>query len=145
MSHTASVETSQLPSTASSHQVATNNLALTLKWLADLRAYTDDYDDDFRAPTDEAFEFAWKVIQEALVACPSNVPVASPAPVGDGGIFVQWGSRERYVRLVVTPNPSGAYLYVLGGAHPGGQQTVTSAMLAKHLQELSLDPQADAA
>lgn len=81
-----------------------------------------EYDEDFHAPTPAAYRFTRSLLEAVGGhATPSLGPLGdgglttdrncSPAPVGDGGIFVQWGPQGHYVRLLVPADPSQAYLY----------------------------------
>jgi hypothetical protein len=86
---------------------------------ANLRRLTDllldgEYDASFVQPTRAAFERAWQLLVEAEEALPPGLPSASPAPVGDGGILIQWDLRSRSVSLAVPADPNDGYLYLRG-------------------------------
>jgi hypothetical protein len=64
------------------------------------------------------------------------LPRSCPAPIGDGGIFLEWGRRGEYVRLLVPPDPQDAYLYCSREQERRTVRTVTPAALAECLRWL---------
>lgn len=67
----------------------------------------DYYEDGYDRPTPMAFAEACRLMLGAY-----GIQVQpSVGAIGDGGLSVQWGGQDRYVRLLVPPDPSGAYLY----------------------------------
>jgi hypothetical protein len=98
----------------------------------------DEYDTSFLRPSEEAYRFARSVMESAASKLSGQIPRATPAPVGDGGIFVQFGTPERYVRVLVPAEPSGAYLAVV---RDGQVETIAGFNgndLAERLRDLSL-------
>src|SRR5437870_13686306 len=89
----------------------------TLRRLSDLMADDAEYEEGFLKPTQEAFDRGWELVKGAEGLFSRMLPAASPAPGGDGGIFIQWGSQGRYVRLLVPGDRAQACIdpRVLGG------------------------------
>jgi hypothetical protein len=94
-----------------------------------------EYDDGFLRPTTEARDRAWWLIEQAGQQLSIWDPSFAVGAVGDGGLTIQWGSREGYVRLLVPPDPDRAYLYCK--VHGAGQvDTADSEALVRRLQQL---------
>lgn len=88
-------------------------MAENLRRLAGL-LLDEEYDDDFLRPTRVAFEAAWEILVAAEEARLSGLPPASPAPVGDGGILIDWERGDRRVFLAIPADPSEGYIYLRG-------------------------------
>ncbi|MGV3719836.1 MAG: hypothetical protein ACO1SX_02910 [Actinomycetota bacterium] len=87
-------------------------MSQTLHRIADLRLGEEwGYDADYLAPTRPAYEATWELVSAAATECTLPFPTVSAGPLGDGGLSLQWGGQERYVRLLVPPDPKDAYLY----------------------------------
>ena len=95
-------------------------MAANLRRLTDL-LLDEGYDEQFLRPSRAAFETTWSLLVAADASISPRLPLASPAPVGDGGILVQWQRGERTVFLAVPADPSQGYLYLRG---PEFRQTV---------------------
>ncbi len=111
-------------------------MTLTLQRLASLMLDEDDYDEEFLRPSRAAYDFAFRVIAEAHGALPRDVPRATPAPMGDGGIFVEWRRGSRLVRLIVPPDPAHAYLYAEEWDHVAERALVSPDELTQRLKWL---------
>lgn len=114
---------------------ATLSMTTTLRRLGELMV-EEEYDEEFLKPTPVAYEFTWNVLAGAIAGLIGIVPLASPAAVGDGGIFLQWGGQDRYVRLLVPADPSQAYLYCKGGEETRTIREVSSVRLVQSLRWL---------
>lgn len=89
---------------------------------------TDDPDED--QPTDYALALA-----EVLVSEADPLPKGSPAPWGDGSIFVYWRNGPRQVHLFVPPNETRQpYMYHAEGKDHGVDRGVTPARVAGWLR-----------
>jgi hypothetical protein len=136
---TGSGAAAEAPAEASSYSIdpaATLSMTTTLRRLGELMV-EEEYDADFLKPTLPAYEFAWNLLAGAIAGLTGNVPPASPAAVGDGGIFLQWGEQDRYVRLLVPADPSQAYLYCKGDGETRTIREVNSVRLAHSLDWLA--------
>ncbi len=110
--------------------------------VADLRGLTDvmldeAYDSGFRRPSRSAFEKAWELSVQAEEALCSGVPLSVPAPVGDGGILVQWELNERAVFLAVPADPGEGYLYLRAPDSQRTIRTLSGPALASAVEWLS--------
>jgi hypothetical protein len=105
------------------------SVQLTLERLEAVLA-EEDYDENFLKPTSAAYEFARRLIGAAEPAAPAALQPASPAPVGDGGLAMQWGDQDRYVRLLVPADPGMAYIYRKAAADRRTFRTLTGTVLA---------------
>ena len=100
----------------------------TILRLADLMIDADAYDEDFRKPTREAYDAACEVIRAAADLFRGFVPRPSIGAIGDGGLAVQWGGAERYVRLLVPPDPAQGYIYSRAAGDKAVEPTEAAAL-----------------
>jgi len=90
------------------------SLLLTLQRLSSLVQDREEYDDEFLAPTEAAYNAAWEILAEAAILCRAPTPPGSPAPLGDGGLVVEFNQASRAIRLMMPASVEGAYLYCRG-------------------------------
>src|SRR5437660_11996271 len=109
-----------------------------LRRLTDLML-ADEYDEDFLRPTRAAFEAAWNVLVAAEERLPSGLPLAAPAPVGDGGILIQWDRGDRSVFLAVPADPKQGYIYSRGPDLKKTVRTLSGPASASALKCLLLE------
>jgi hypothetical protein len=100
----------------------------------------DEYDESFLPPSVEAHDFARAVLLSAAARLKGGLPRATPAPVGDGGLFIQFGAPSRYVRMLVPSQPGGAYLVVARDGKMESLAGFNGNDLAERLQDLSARP-----
>lgn len=112
-------------------------MTVTLRRLAELMLDEGEYDEGFLGPTRAAFDFAADVLTSAQSALGvPDVFRASPAAVGDGGIYIQWGNLDQFVMFLVPADPAQAYLYARDGTRPTTVREVTGPALASLLRGL---------
>jgi hypothetical protein len=98
------------------HPQREDPMAITIARLSEIVNDPEEYDEDFLAPTVEAHLFVKNILEICKDRTPEDIPAASPAPIGDGGIFLQWETESGCVQLVVPPDPRHAYLHIRKGS-----------------------------
>jgi hypothetical protein len=109
-------------------------MAANLRRLTDVML-ADGYDDGFRRPTRAAFDAAWKLLVEAEESV-SAAPPAAPAPVGDGGLLIQWQRADRQLFLAVPADPRESYVYLRGPEYRRTIRELTGNALSSPLDWL---------
>lgn len=89
----------------------------------------DDYDDRFLRPTTSAFELAWTLAGAAAEILDAHAAVPAVSPIGDGGLVLQWGPAERYVRVLIPPDANNAYVYAKDASLQPIQKSIDPATL----------------
>jgi hypothetical protein len=102
---------------------------------ANLRRLTDmmldeEYDEEFLRPTRAAFDTAWSMLVDADISVQEQPILASVAPVGDGGLLLQWERGARDLFLAVPADPQQGYLHLRGPEPPVTLRDLTGPALA---------------
>jgi hypothetical protein len=104
-------------------------LATNLRRLTDMML-DEEYDEGFLRPTRAAFDRAWSMLVDAGDSVEEEPELASAAPVGDGGLLLEWKRGKRNLFLAVPADPEQGYLYLRGPEAPVTLRTLSGGTLA---------------
>jgi hypothetical protein len=112
------------------------SMAAALRALTDLMLNQEEYEEGFEPPTRDAFRLAWDTVEGAAYYESVDNPSPGIAPIGDGGLFLQWGGPRRYVRLLVPRDATRAYIYRRAGEDKHVESEVSGESLEHSLRWL---------
>lgn len=67
--------------------------------IAAVLQFTDDYDDEFLRPTDQAFSLTCRLVRSAYSEIREFIPSLYAVADGDGGLRVRWTQGDKEIRL----------------------------------------------
>jgi len=86
-----------------------------------------DYDEEFRRPTIQAFDAAWHLIQGAAKRLLGTLPEVWVCADGEGGLSSEWRRGELVVVLLVPPYQSDAARIYYTIDHVGVSKSIAEA------------------
>ena len=103
----------------------------------DLLVEAEDYDDDFRSPTESSVTRMRGFLEYAHGLLKIGFPVGTIYADGDGGLRLEWIRPDRELRLIVSASPQGrSYLYREQGDDYGADYAPNADELGKWLNWL---------
>ncbi len=98
----------------------------TLNRLAEILSDAEEYDDDFLPPAPSVVEYTRELLHDTAEKRAYQWPLYHVAPLGGGGLSIQWGQAGRYVALYVPAPPGRASVVTIGMDRPTPSHAVAS-------------------